>query len=99
MERIGQTKKRQKDEGEDWEERKRLQRRSGGDTVEDLREKCKMESNLREKESELKKAELADQASRAQEQKMQMQQMIQVMQQQQSQAMMALIESLTKKPN
>lgn len=85
MERIGQTKKRQKDEGEDQEERKRPRRRSGGDTVEYLREKCEMERNLREKELEVKKAELADQAARAQEQKMQMQEMIQVMQQQQQQ--------------
>ena len=116
MERRGQTKKRQKDEGEGQEERKQSRRRSGGDTVEYLRDKCEMERNLREKELEVKKAELADQAARAHEQKMQMQQMIQVMQQQQqqsqnmqtlllqqqqqqSQAIMALIESLTKKPN
>ena len=85
MEHIGQTKKRQKDEGEDQEEKKWSQRRSGGDTVEYLREKCEMERNLREKELEVKKAELADQAVRAQEQKMQMQQMIQVMQHQQQQ--------------
>lgn len=85
MERIGQTKKRQKAEGEDQEERKRSRRRSGGDTVEYLREKCEMERNLREKELEIKKAELADQAQRAQEQQMQMQQMIQVIQQQQQQ--------------
>lgn len=81
MERIGQTKKRQKNEGEDQEERKLSWRRSGGDTVEYLREKCEMESNLREKELEVKKAELhvADQAKRAQDQRMRMQQMIQVM--------------------
>lgn len=85
MERIGQTKKRQKAEGEDEEERKRSRRRSVGDTEEYLREKCEMERNLREKELEIKKAELAYQAQRAQEKQMQMQQMIQIMQQQRQQ--------------
>ena len=49
MECIGETKKRQKAEGEDQKEKKWSPRRSGGDT-EYLREKCKMERNLREKE-------------------------------------------------
>ncbi|PFX17522.1 hypothetical protein AWC38_SpisGene18156 [Stylophora pistillata] len=70
MDRIGQIKKRQKDEGEDQEERKRSQRRSGGDTVEYLREKCELERDLTEKELEVKKAELADQGKRAQDQQM-----------------------------
>ena len=69
MEHIVQTKS-QNDKGEDKEERKPSQRRSGDDTDEYLREKCEMERKLREKELEVKKAELADQANRAQEQQM-----------------------------
>ena len=68
MEHIVQTKS-QNDKGED-KERKPSQRRSGDDTDKYLREKCEMERKLREKELEVKKAELADQANRAQEQQM-----------------------------
>ena len=49
MEHIGQTKKWQKDEGKNQGKRKRSGR-SGGDTLEYLREKCKMEKTSRERE-------------------------------------------------
>ena len=60
-----------------------------------------MERKLREKELEVKKAELADQANRAQEQQQNqnMQTLLLQQQQQQSTAMIALIKSLSKKTN
>lgn len=55
MERTRQTKKRQKVEGEDHGERKESRKRSGGDTLEYLREKCQMEKPLRDKKGRARK--------------------------------------------
>lgn len=111
MERTRQTKKRQKVEGEDHGERKQSRRRSAGDTLEYLREKCEMEKTLREKMLEIKKGRARKsgcESRRAtksdarndlqqQQQNQNMQTLLLQQQQQQSQGMMALITSRTKK--
>ena len=111
MERTRQTKKRQKVEGEDHGERKQSRRRSGGDTLEYLREKCEMEKNIDGENVRDKKGrarELGYESRRAtksdarndlqqQQQNQNMQTLLLHQQQQQSQALMALITSRTKK--
>lgn len=84
MERVGETKKRKNDE-EDGEKNQKRTRRSGADTVEYLREKSKIEKDLREKELEIKKAEVQEQVKRGEDARQQMQDMLTAMQQQQLQ--------------
>ena len=93
MERAGQTKKRQSDDGEDDCESKPRKRRSGNDTIEYLREKNESDKALRERELELKGLKIAEQAKRSQESQSQMTEMLQMMhqQQQQGQAMQSMI--------
>ena len=61
MERVSQTKRRKSDEGENERGNKR---RSGGDTIEYLKEKNKIMQEFREKELEVRKAELTEQAKK-----------------------------------
>lgn len=53
MERVSQTTRRFREEGEDWRNNKH--RRSGNDTIEILMERGQAERAVREKELELKK--------------------------------------------
>lgn len=71
MERVGQTKRRQ---GEDGECQPKRKRRSGNETLEYLRERAHAERALREKELEVKKIELEAQARRAEDSQNQMSQ-------------------------
>lgn len=60
MKQVGETKKRKIDEGDDQKKRKRT-RKSGVDTLDYLREKSKIEKDLKEKELEIKKEEVQKQ--------------------------------------
>ena len=99
MERIGQTKRRLSEDGEEF----RRHRRSGNDTIAFLRERSAFDRELREKELELKKQEMEEQAKRAQQLMQQQQAQMQAtqamllqQQQQQGQALLAVIEKFTK---
>ena len=109
MERMGQTKRRLSEDGEDC----RKHRRSGNDTLAFLRERSAIDRALKEKELDLKKLEMEEQARRAQQAQQQMLEMMQMMQQQQAQmqatqdmllqqqqqqgqALLAVIEKLSK---
>ena len=109
MERIGQTKRRQADDGEEQGEQIKRRRRNGNDTVEYLREKAQVEKALKEKEIEMKQMELEMQRKKLSDSQNQMADMQQqqqqtkamqaamlAQQQQQGNVMLSLIENLTK---
>ena len=54
-------------------------RKSGGDTLDYLREKSKIEKDLKEKELEIKKEEVQEQVKRGEESRQQMQDMLKAM--------------------
>lgn len=82
MERVGQTKRRQSEDGEECSIKRR---RSGDDTIAFLRERSQINRELKEKELELKKQEMEEQGRRAQQSQSQIIEMMQMMRQQQAQ--------------
>ena len=102
MERMGQTKRRLSEDGEDCSKH----RRSGNDTLAFLRERSAIDRALKEKELDLKKLEMEEQAQKQMLEMMQMMQQQQaqmqatqamLLQQQQGQALLAVIEKLSKR--
>ena len=104
LERVGQTRKRQ---GVEAKEDKPVKRRSGGETIEYLKERPLQQMRLREEELKIQREAQeanakAQQAFTAQalqqqqqwQQQQQMQASIMLQQQQQSQAMMAILQEL-----
>ena len=81
MERMGQTKRRLSEDGEEFSNKRR---RSGNDTIAFLGERSQIDRELREKELELKKQEMEEQARRAQQAQQQVVDMMPMMQQQQA---------------